>query len=64
MLAGLEATHTLAAHLGCLQSLQVSELKRIEALSTEHLGLHQNLALGKLNQLGLAGVLEIAKRAN
>jgi hypothetical protein len=64
VLAGSKASHPLAAHLRSLEGLEMSYLQRIETWGTKHLLRDEDLALGKLHQLRLALVLEIAKRTD
>src|SRR5699024_7989736 len=61
----LEA-NSLAIQLpSLLQSLKLRQLKRVQLLSTKHLGwCHHNLPLGKLEELGLPGILEGADGSN
>lgn len=63
MLADAKAPEVATTHLLRLKRLQVSNLQGVKTLS-KHLLWEQNLSLGKLDELGLALVLEVTKGAD
>ena len=65
VLTGLEA-QTLAVNLSVLllQGLELCKLQRVQLLATEHLRSHDHLTLGKLKELRLALILELANGAD